>query len=245
MNKNILYCTLGIIAGFFLGFFVANTTGGIGVRTTADAPAAASNPEPRPLKPSETELPPDHPSIDGTTGADSSNAASSSAAQTARENAERNPRDFDAQMSAAASFYQLRQYDKAIPFLERALALRPDDPDALVAMGNARYDTRDFKGAATFYERALVLQPDNADVRTDLGNTYFQRDPPDYRRAIAEYRKSVASDPKHEKSWQNIAAAAVRLRDKATAREAVERLAAINAQSPSLSSLRQSIEALP
>lgn len=244
MNKNILYCTLGIIAGFFLGFFVANSTGGIGMRTTANPPAAAANPEPRPLKPSETQLPPDHPSLDGAGGADA-NAASVSTAQASKENAERSPRDFDAQMSAAANFYQLGQHKEVITYLERALALRPDNTDALVAMGNIRYDTGDFNAAATFYERALAIQPANPDVRTDLGNTYFQRDPPDYARAIAEYRKSVAADPNHEKSWQNIVAAAVRLRDKATAREAIERLAVINPQNPALPSLRQSIEALP
>ncbi|MGH9903660.1 MAG: tetratricopeptide repeat protein, partial [Pyrinomonadaceae bacterium] len=117
--------------------------------------------------------------------------------------------------------------------------------EALKAMGNAKYDGGDFAGAAVFYERALARRPDDADVRTDLGNTYFQRDPPDYRRAIIEYRQAVAIDPRHDKGWQNIAAAAIRLGDKEAARAAVERLATVNPQSPSLPALRQGLATLP
>ncbi|HEX8473564.1 MAG TPA: tetratricopeptide repeat protein [Pyrinomonadaceae bacterium] len=251
MNKNILYCTLGIIAGFFLGFFVANAMGGFGVATTttANAPASASSATntaaARPLKPSETELPSNHPDIgDAASGGDTP-PATSQQAQKAKADADRNPRDFDAQMSAAAAFHQLEAFDQTATYLERALAIRPKDTDALVALGNTKYDSGDFAGAASFYERALAIQPANPDVRTDLGNTYFQRKPPDYARAIAEYRKSIAIDAQHEKSWQNMAAAAVRLRDKATAREAVERLASINPQSAALESLRRSVESLP
>ena len=248
MNKNILCCAAGIIAGLVIGFFAANATGTSSSTRTSPSSVAQggggggdATTSARPLDPSETELPPDHPSIDGAGSA----ASSSPQAQAAMERADRNLKDFDAQREAAATFYQLGAYDKAALYLERALKLRPEDVDTLTAIGNVKYDRGDYLGAASFYERSLALKPDDPDVRTDLGNTFFQRQPPDYDRAIAEYRRSIAVDPRHEKSWQNIAAAAIQKRDKTTARQAVERLAAINPQNPALASLRRSIEGLP
>ena len=75
-------------------------------------------------------------------------------------------------------------------------------------------------------------------VRTDLGNTYFQRQPPDYDRAISEYRKALTVDPKHEKTLQILAAAAARKGDTATARDALDRLAAVDPSTPAIASLR-------
>src|SRR5205085_7147516 len=117
--------------------------------------------------------------------------------------------------------------------------LKGNDFDALVLLGNARYDAQDFAAAAVFYERALAVRPDSPDVRTDLGNTYFNR--ADYDRAVAEYRKSVATDPNHLNSWKNIAAAALRKRDKALLSEAVEHLSQIAPRSEETESYRQQL----
>jgi tetratricopeptide (TPR) repeat protein len=152
--------------------------------------------------------------------------------------ADRNPRDFDAQMNAAATFYQLGSYDKAALYLERALALKPTDVDALTAMGDTKYDAGDFKGAGQAYERALVQQPNNADLHAELGNTYYQRVPHDYERAIDEYHRALAIDARHEKALQNLSIAALRKGDQASAREAIERLANVNPSNPALDSLR-------
>ena len=248
MTRNILFCAGGVVLGFIIGFFVANTMGvpapppaQTAATTDATGPAGTAPP----LDPSQTELPPNHPSIEGAATGGGAPAATSGKAQAAMDKADRNPKDFEAQMTAAATFYQFQAYDKAALYLDRALTLKPRDADALTAMGDTKYDSGDYAAAATFYERALRERPNDANVRTDLGNTYFQRTPPDYDRAIVEYRKSVAIDPRHEKSWQNIAAAALRKGDKASAREAVERLATLNPQNPALQSLRTSVEKMP
>ncbi|HYG11206.1 MAG TPA: tetratricopeptide repeat protein, partial [Pyrinomonadaceae bacterium] len=79
----------------------------------------------------------------------------------------------------------------------------------------------------------------------DLGNTYFQRQPPDFRRAIEEYRKTLKIDPRHEKALQNIAAAALQLGDKAVAREAIEQLASVNPNNQYLEGLRSNLDSRP
>ena len=244
MSKNILICVVGLILGFFFGFFVANQMGGTGASLANSNGATQTPPAARPLQAGETQLPPNHPTLEGM-NAGGTRPTTSPEAEAARTSADRNPRDFEAQMKAADAFYQLGALERATEYLERALKLKPEDREVLVALGNTRYDAADYPAAAQFYERALAIKPDDADVRTDLGNTFFQRTPPDYDRTIAEYRRSVEIDPQHEKSWQNLAAAALRKRDKATAREAIERLAAVNPQNTALDALRRSAEALP
>jgi tetratricopeptide (TPR) repeat protein len=248
MSKNVLYCALGIVVGFFVGFFVVNSITRPGAQATAAR--AQTGGAAGPLRPEQMngQLPPGHPDVGGTVtgGADDAktSAASTSAdAQAAMDKADRAPKDFDAQAEAGRVFYGLQDYDKAALYLGRALAIKSGDFDTLVLAADNKYDAGDFAAAATFYERALAVKPDSPDVRTDYGNTFFQRK--DYDRAISEYRKSVAIDPNHLNSWKNIAAAALQKGDKATAAEAVAKLSALAPQSPETEAYREQLEKMP
>ena len=78
-----------------------------------------------------------------------------------------------------------------------------------------------------------------------LGNTYFQRQPPDFKRAIEEYRKTLKINPRYERAWQNIAAAAIQLGDKSTASDAIEQLSKVNPDNQYLEALRSNLESQP
>jgi len=243
MSKNLLFCALGILLGFIVGFLFTNSITKPVTQAAAARTAPAGGGEARPLGPDEAggELPPGHPEVPGAGGG---TAASTSAdAQGAMDKADRAPKDFQAQFEAARVFYDLKDYGKAALYLDRALKLKGSDFDALVMMGNTRYDAQDFAAAAEFYERALAVKPDSADVRTDLGNTYFNRK--DFDRAIAEYRKSVRIDPNHLNSWRNIAAASIEKGDKASASEAVEQLTRLAPQSTQTEAFRRKLAELP
>ena len=239
MKENILFSIAGVFLGFFIGFFIANSLGASRpVATTAANTSAA-----RPLNPAQAggQLPPGHPDLnDG--GGGGSAAASSAQAQAAMDAADRSPQDFTAQIRAAAVFYQLESFDKAELYLKRALALKPNDPDALTGMAHTKYDTGDFTGAATYYEKVLAQRPDDADLRADFGSTYARRTPPDYDRAIAEYRKALAIDPRHEQALARLADVSLSKGDKATARDTINKLAAVNPSSPVLSTLRSNLD---
>jgi tetratricopeptide (TPR) repeat protein len=243
MSKNLLLCVLGIVLGFIVGFLLTNAITKPVPQVAVARPASVGGGEARPLGPEQVggKLPPGHPEVPG--GGEGTAASTSAEAQGAMDKADRAPKDFQAQLDAAQVFYDLHDYDKAALYLDRALKLKSGDFDALVLMGNTRYDARDFNTAATFYERALGVKPDSPDVRTDLGNTYFQRG--DYERAVAEYRRSIAIDPDHVNSWRNIAAAALKKGDKATAAEAVEQLTRLAPQSPDTEAFRSQLAELP
>lgn len=249
MTKNIIFCACGVTLGFLLGFFIANSVSqNVAPASSAAAAAAATRPgSARPLGPAEAagDLPPNHPDIGSSGEVGGGDATASAAAPAAAEKADGAPQDFAAQVEAGKLFYGSHNYEKAAHYLERALAIQPQDAEALTLMGNTKYDAQDYVAAATFYERALSVKPDDPNIRTDFGLTFFLRRPPDPQRAIAEYRKSLAIDPKHEMTWQNLAAAAVYMKDKRTAIEALDQLSTINPQNPALGSLRKDAEALP
>lgn len=247
MSKNFLICAAGIALGFVLGFFITNAVAPPQPPATASPARAAADSQAGPLRPDQAagELPQGHPPVDddaGTSGGASA-ASTSSEAQAAMDKADRAPKEFQPQLDAARVFYGLHDWDKAVLYGNRALALKGNDFDALALLGNAKYDARDFAAAQGFYERALAVRPDSPDVRTDLGNTYFNRD--DYDRAVAEYRKSIAIDPDHLNTWKNLAAAALRKRDKALLAEAVAQLTRIAPHGEETESYRQQLSQMP
>lgn len=243
MSKNLLLCALGVVLGFLVGFLITNAITKPVPQSAQARPSTGGGGSARPLGPDQMggELPAGHPEIPG--GGAGSAASTSAEAQGAMDKADRAPKDFRAQLDAARVFYDLRDYDKAALYADRALKIKGGDYDALVLMGNTKYDAQDFAAAQTFYERALAVRSDSPDVRTDLGNTFFNRG--DYDRAIAEYRKSVQLDPAHVNSWRNIAAASFQKGDKATAAEAVEQLTRLAPQSPETETFRRQLSQMP
>lgn len=114
----------------------------------------------------------------------------------------------------------------------------------MMTAGKTKYHAGDFAGAASLFERALALDPSNADARVGLGNTYIQQTPPAYDRAIAEYRKALSINPRHEMAWQQLAAVALHKKSLLMARDAIEHLAKINPSNLELNRLRVALVAL-
>src|SRR5258708_1943116 len=177
MGRNIGLAACGLLLGFIVGFVIAN----FGGRRISQAGALANVPggptrSAPPLGPAEAKgaLPPGHPGIRGANaGNDTAGGGGigwSPQAQATMEAADKNANDVEAQMRAAAIFYELNDYEKAGFYLQRSLALKPDSTDALMAMGFTKENKGDFAGAASFYERALAIQPNDPDGLTNLGD---------------------------------------------------------------------------
>ena len=144
----------------------------------------------------------------------------------------------------AVQFEKADLLPEAIRILKRAAAAAPQDYDTIVMLGNAEFDlarTSDpahFKEARAYYAKALAQKPDDVNVRTDLGLTYFFDNPSDPRRAIQEYRKSLAANPRHEMTLQNLAAALISTGELKEAQQRLDELQRLNAANPALSDLR-------
>lgn len=156
--------------------------------------------------------------------------------------AEQEPQNFVAQMKAGDMYAQIGRFDKATEFYKRGLVLKPSDFAANVVVANALFDTGNFEEASEYYTKALDIKPDDLNARTDLGATFVERAEPDYSKAIAEFEKALAVEPKHEPSLYYLGVANARKGDKQAAQKALEQLKGANPSSALVGRLEQNID---
>lgn len=64
--------------------------------------------------------------------------------------------------------------DKALDYIRRAVAMRPDDGYIVDSLGWALYKTGDYKEAVQWLERAVGIVPDDSTILDHLGDAYWQ-----------------------------------------------------------------------
>jgi tetratricopeptide (TPR) repeat protein len=219
-KDNVMFGVIGLLVGLIVGFIVTNSMNRSAL-SAAPLPATAGALD---ANANTSQLPPNHPPI-GSNGGDANAAGGGGGAlpqvQAAIDKAKQNPQDYEAQMTAADMYYQIRRFDEAATYYEAAVKIKPGDKEALVKLGDAYFDAAEtasenndqatantkFPSAEKWYTEALAKDPKDVSVRTDLGLTFFLRQPRDIDRAIKEYKASLAIDPKHEVTLQNLAIA--------------------------------------
>jgi tetratricopeptide (TPR) repeat protein len=160
----------------------------------------------------------------------------------ALQEANSQPNSFEAQMRAASLYYQIRNFDKAIEFYQKANKIKPDDYDTIVQLGNVNFDGGNYEEAEKWYTTALSKKPDDISVRTDLGLTFVFRNQPDYDRAIKEFLGSLQRDPNHKQTLQNITYAYIQKGEIQKAKESLDKLEKVDPGNPAIANLRSEIE---
>ena len=233
MNKqNSLFGIIGLLIGLLIGYIGANYLNGSAPVTQANSTASSSSL-------------PDHPPTGGQ-GADapanSGAAPSSGGAQGdvvgVIQQARNEPDNLEAQLKAADLFLQINRKEGALEFYERATKIKTNDFDLLVKLGNATFDLQRYEDAAKWYEQALNLKANDTTVRMDLGLTYYLRSPRDLDRAIEIFRVALKSNPRHEKTLQNLTRALIDKGDKGAAAESLKQLEQVNPGNPAIADLR-------
>jgi tetratricopeptide (TPR) repeat protein len=235
MNKeNILFGVVGLLAGLIIGFMFANSVNqsAVNMATTTAVGKTQSN-----------SLPPGHPDVPGGSDtASSQSQAMTPAVQATIDKAKSEPENFDAQMKAAEVYYQIQKFDGAIDFLTKANKLKPDDYGVIVQLGNANFDADKYPEAEKWYTAALAKKADDVNVRTDLGLTFVFRDPPNYDRAIQEFKKSLETDPNHIQTLQNLTVAYSKKGETANAKATLAKLESVDPSNSAIARLREDIE---
>jgi len=228
MQKNITFGIVGLIVGLIVGFFAANNIN----RNSAQT---ASQPQ--------TNAPLQNPQVPNILVKDQplQNTGMLPDVSAVIDKANNEPMNFDAQIKAGDLYQQIKGFDKAAAFYQRAHQLKPDDYDLIVKLGNTFFDARQFEAAAEWYERALAKKPGDTNVRTDLGITFVERANPDFDRAVKEFDASLKSNPKHEPTLYNLGAAYFKKGNKEEAIKILSQLEAVNPNSPLVGRLRQII----
>jgi tetratricopeptide (TPR) repeat protein len=223
-RENILFSVAGLLFGYALAFTLVTYF------NLHHAP-----PQPTQAARAAAGLPSDHPDI-------ANGEATRASIQQAEAEARQKPQDFDAQMNAAIAFARADDNESAIEYLTKARAIDPDSYDTLIGLGTVNYNVGRWAEAERWYLEALKRKPDDVDARTFLGLTYAMRQPSDYERAIAEYRKALETEPTHEPALQNLATAYVRKGQLTEAAATIETLEQANPANSSLPTLRKELE---
>jgi cytochrome c-type biogenesis protein CcmH/NrfG len=132
---------------------------------------------------------------------------------------------------------------------ERVQALKavaeqnPRDAEPRVQLANMYFDAERYTDAITWYEAAIALKPGDPNLSTDLGVAYYYTNQPD--RAIAQFQRSLAADPKHTKTLLNMGIVkAFGKQDLAGAAAAWEQVIAIAPNSPEGQAANKALEGL-
>jgi len=133
---------------------------------------------------------------------------------------------------------------EAVRLLKRAHEADPKNYETTVLAGNSLFalaqaaDASKYAEARVYYNQALATKPEDTNVQTLLGMTYFFGQPSDPKRAIKEYRQSLASEPRHEMALQSLASALIATGAIEEAQQRIEELQTVNAANPALANLR-------
>lgn len=165
--------------------------------------------------------------------------------------ADGNPTNFAFQKNLGIALYRYAAMKQNVELfaevkriLSRANELNNRDYDVTVVLGNTFFDigyynkdNASFEKSREFYAEALRQKPNDVDVRTDLGLTYFLTVPPENEKAIAEFQKSLQTNPKHEKTLQVMAQTLLSENKAAEAEKYLARLKEVNSANQYLAEL--------
>lgn len=221
MNRDsVLFSLVGIGFGLFLGFAFAswaNQRAGVAARTPGQSQQLPSN-------------------------AVADQERMRTEAEESAKRARDNPQNFEAQMVAARAVYEAERYDDAIEFLLRANTIQPSNVEPVVALGHVNSDAGNFTTAGKWYAAALQMNPENVTLRADLGRVHLLNKPPDYDRAVAELRRAIERDPRHEPSLQLLTFALAKKGETQEARSTLAKLEGVNPSNEAIPRLREEID---
>ena len=109
---------------------------------------------------------------------------------------ETRPNDADLLINIANSYYDGKDYAKAIEYYQKALKIRPEDVNVRTDMATAMWYSGDADGAIKQYEQSLKFQPTHAQTLFNMGIVKWQGKK-DGKGAIQVWERLLASNPSY------------------------------------------------
>jgi len=101
-----------------------------------------------------------------------------------------------------ASYIPTREHQKGLPFLEKALAIKPDFPEAHNNLGTALKALNRHEEAIACYLKALAIKPDYALAYYNLGLALKELNR--HEEAIVSYQMALAIKPDYVDAYNNL-----------------------------------------
>lgn len=184
MNReNILFAIIGMLLGFIVGFMFASSMSQKAAQTQT---ASASQ-----------NLPADHPPVGAQSGGAGMDPAAMREQVTAQiEKARNEPKNFEAQLTAAELYDRIGRHDQAIEFLLKANQLKPTDYETVATLGYVNLKAAHFEQAEKWYRAALKMKTDDVRVLAGLAAATLEKgDAKAAEEAIANLERFDANSP--------------------------------------------------
>ncbi len=130
--------------------------------------------------------------------------------------------------------------EQLLAMFKQALAKNPNQPELMTRYANFLFDLQKYAEAAEWFQKVLDVQPNNIGARTDMATALWnigQRD-----KAMAEYQKSLAADPKHMPTLYNVVIAELDSQNIKAAADVMKKMEAIDSKYPGIDGLKRRIE---
>ena len=85
-----------------------------------------------------------------------------------------NPNHFEINYNLGYIYYSQKEYEKAVPFLRKALLTQPDNVMALKYLGYTLQSLRKYQEALPSLKKVLDVQPDNKDALFAMGECFYE-----------------------------------------------------------------------
>jgi tetratricopeptide (TPR) repeat protein len=157
------------------------------------------------------------------------------------EKAKNNPKDFEAQMAAARSYYQIQRFPETVEYLERAYAINPTEiakQGALSFIGQFYFDQKKYEEAEKWLNKAIEADANDADAHVILAETFMQRQPPQPDKAIQSLQRATKVDAKNAHAFGHLVEAYALKKDAKSAEEALTKLKELEPTSPRIAVLQ-------
>lgn len=176
MNKNkYLFGIAGVAIGFLISFFLTQSYN----KNNAVAVAGSQSP-----------------AMAGGAGGQPSQQGMMASVAATLENAKNNPKDFQAQIEAARTYYQIGRVEEAITFLKKAHEINPKEVGIPAIIGELYFTSNNYAEAEEWYNRAIQAAPGEAGLHVALAETYMRRDKPEPEKAIQSIERALKIEPK-------------------------------------------------
>lgn len=213
VDKNkLLFGLIGLMFGFLVSFFATRYI------NHSYAPASAASPA--------SSMP---------AGATASQGAPQ--VQAILEKARNNPKDFNAQVEAARSYYQIGMFVETINYLMKAWEIDPKNLGVTATIANLYFDQKNYTEAEAWYRRAAEIKPDEGGIYVEIAATWLQRDQPDPDKAIQEIQRALKIDAKDTHALEHLVEAYLLKKDARSAEETLSRLKEAEPKNPRIASL--------
>jgi tetratricopeptide (TPR) repeat protein len=126
---------------------------------------------------------------------------------------------------AAFKLLQNKQYDEAMPLIQKAMQLQPKESSYVYAMSTLYFQKGELEQAAGWVDKALAMDPKNKDYLKQkqfindqraeklVNDAVAKQNAEDYKGAISLYEQALQLVPKNARVWTNTASAYYALDD--------------------------------